>query len=142
MSFATLASPCAGKKLTISHAADVANSEPGAIIHTSPRAQHLDASILRLRTYQWIGCGCRAWTGVRDLPISGLSAYSASKAALNIFGQCLAKEEPEAMVISFDPGTVDTAMHSFIRAEGQPAMLPADYAMFVGLHEQGHLRLP
>jgi len=81
-------------------------------------------------------------SGAAGLPLSGLSAYCASKAALNIFGQCLAKEEPEITVISFDPGTVDTAMHSFIRAEGQPAMLPADYAMFVGLHEQGHLRPP
>lgn len=79
-------------------------------------------------------------SGAASLPISGLSAYCASKAALNIFNKCLAKEEPEVTVVAFEPGTVDTAMHAFIRAEAQPAMQPADHALFVGLYEQGHLR--
>lgn len=81
-------------------------------------------------------------SGAAGIPISGLSAYCASKAALNIFNKCLAKEEPEVTVIAFEPGTVDTTMHAFIRAEAQPAMQPADYALFVGLYEQGHLRPP
>lgn len=81
-------------------------------------------------------------SGAAGIPISGVSAYCASKAALNIYDQCLAKEEPEITVISFEPGTVDTAMQTFIRAEGQPAMLSADYAMFVNFHQQGLLRPP
>jgi NAD(P)-dependent dehydrogenase (short-subunit alcohol dehydrogenase family) len=81
-------------------------------------------------------------SGAASIPISGLSAYCASKAALDIFSKCLAREEPEVTVIAFEPGTVDTGMHAFIRAEAQPAMLPADYALFVGLYEQGHLRPP
>lgn len=76
------------------------------------------------------------------LPISGVSAYCATKAALNIYDQCLAKEEPEVTVITFEPGAVDTAMQTLIRTEGQPAMLPGDYALFVNYYEQGQLRLP
>lgn len=45
-------------------------------------------------------------------------------------------------MIGFDPGTVDTAMQSFIRAKGMPVMLPADYAIFAGFHEQRQLRPP
>lgn len=81
-------------------------------------------------------------SGAASIPISGLSAYCASKAALNQLGQCLAKEEPEVTVIAFDPGTVDTSMQAFIRAEGGPVMLAADHAIFVGLHAQGQLRPP
>lgn len=81
-------------------------------------------------------------SGAASLPIPGLSAYCASKAALNIFNKCLAKEEPEVTVVAFEPGTVDTAMQTFIRAEGQPAMLSADHAMFVSFHQQGLLRPP
>lgn len=81
-------------------------------------------------------------SGAAGIPISGVSAYCASKAALNQFGQCLAKEEPDVTVIGFDPGTVDTAMQSFIRAEGGPVMLPADYAIFTSFHQQGQLRSP
>jgi NAD(P)-dependent dehydrogenase (short-subunit alcohol dehydrogenase family) len=81
-------------------------------------------------------------SGAASIPVSGLSAYCASKAALNIFGQCLAKEEPDVTVIAFEPGVVDTAMQTFIRTQGRPRMLPADHALFVGMHEQGHLRPP
>jgi 3-oxoacyl-[acyl-carrier protein] reductase len=81
-------------------------------------------------------------SGAAGFPVSGMSAYCASKAALNLFGQCLAKEEPEVTVIGFEPGAVDTAMHTLIRAEGRPAMVRADYAIFEGLYEQGQLRPP
>jgi NAD(P)-dependent dehydrogenase (short-subunit alcohol dehydrogenase family) len=81
-------------------------------------------------------------SGAASIPVSALSAYCASKAALNICGQILAKEEPDVTVITFEPGTVDTDMHTFVRVEGEAAMLPADHALFKGFHESGALTQP
>ena len=42
-----------------------------------------------------------------------------SKAALKMFGEILAKEEPELTSVSIRPGVVDTEMQSVIRTKGK-----------------------
>lgn len=81
-------------------------------------------------------------SGVAGFPVSALSAYCASKAALNIAGQVLAKEEPEITVVAFEPGTVDTEMQTSVRVGGEAAMVPADRALFRSFQEQGALTRP
>jgi NAD(P)-dependent dehydrogenase (short-subunit alcohol dehydrogenase family) len=81
-------------------------------------------------------------SGAASVPLTGLSAYCSSKAALNMLSQVLAKEEPELTVIAFDPGVVETAMQVLLRDEGGSAMASDDHAIFMGLQQQGKLTSP
>jgi len=49
-------------------------------------------------------------SGVVSYPSMAISIYASSKAALNTFAAFLAKEEPNLLVLSVEPGIVDTAM--------------------------------
>lgn len=49
-------------------------------------------------------------SGIVDYPMVGWSAYAASKAAMNAFIKCLAKEEPLVTSVAVKPGIVDTDM--------------------------------
>ena len=88
------------------------------------------------------GCIVNVTSVVATLPVSGIGAYCASKAALNMCNHVLAKEEPELTVIAFDPGMVDTPMQADLRASAERVMIPADSAMLIGFHEQGHVQAP
>jgi NAD(P)-dependent dehydrogenase (short-subunit alcohol dehydrogenase family) len=88
------------------------------------------------------GCIVNVTSGVATFPVSGIGAYCASKAALNMCNHVLAKEEPELTVIAFDPGMTDTAMQTYLRTQAEAAMIPSDYAMFVGFNERGLIQPP
>ncbi|KAF9154811.1 hypothetical protein BG015_011925 [Linnemannia schmuckeri] len=72
----------------------------------------------------------------------GWGAYCASKAALKMFGESLAKEEPEVISVSIRPGVVDTDMQAVIRRDGATGMVPAQHAQFVNLHTSKELLHP
>ncbi len=54
-------------------------------------------------------------SGAAYRPLSGWSLYSGSKAYMNIFLKTLVKENDNVVVVSYDPGVVDTPMQSTIR---------------------------
>ncbi|KAJ2389557.1 hypothetical protein H4S02_002304 [Coemansia sp. RSA 2611] len=70
------------------------------------------------------------------------SAYCASKAAVNMFTQSLAAEEPEVVSMAVRPGVVNTEMQEKIRKDGKDSMSPEEYKKFVELHEKNELLLP
>ncbi|KAF9166038.1 hypothetical protein BGX21_001446 [Mortierella sp. AD011] len=72
----------------------------------------------------------------------GWGAYCASKAALKMFGETLAKEEPEVTTVSIRPGVVDTEMQSDIRTKGAGNMVPDQHAKFVNYHTSKELLHP
>ncbi|KAK3842080.1 MAG: short-chain dehydrogenase [Linnemannia gamsii] len=72
----------------------------------------------------------------------GWGAYCASKAALKMFGETLAKEEPEVTSVSVRPGVVDTEMQAVIRREGATGMVPTQHAQFVDFHTSKKLLHP
>lgn len=47
-------------------------------------------------------------TGVAEMPMTAWSPYCASKAAMNMYLRCLAREEPEIVSLAVRPGIVDT----------------------------------
>ncbi|KAG0301794.1 hypothetical protein BGZ99_003332, partial [Dissophora globulifera] len=53
-----------------------------------------------------------------------------TKAALKMFADVLAMEEPELTTISIRPGVVDTEMVNIVREKGVENMAPDQYAMF------------
>ncbi|KAG0309297.1 hypothetical protein BGZ99_000915, partial [Dissophora globulifera] len=69
-------------------------------------------------------------SGVSFIPIHGWSAYCSSKAALSMFTDILALEEPELTTISLRPGVADTDMAKVSKERGAKHMLPEQLAMF------------
>ncbi len=59
-----------------------------------------------------------------------------------MFCQVLAKEEPSIVALAVKPGVVDTEMQTVLRAQGQHAMLPEDFAKFQSMHQQRGLLSP
>jgi len=55
-------------------------------------------------------------------PSHACSAYCCSKAALNMFMQCLAKEMPECTCLAFEPCEMDTGMHDKMMDQGKDKM--------------------
>ena len=80
-------------------------------------------------------------SGAARSPLAGWSAYSCGKAALNMFVECLAREEKEITSIAVRPGMVDTAMQLKVREEGKDVMGP-DHNKFADTHSAGKLLLP
>jgi NAD(P)-dependent dehydrogenase (short-subunit alcohol dehydrogenase family) len=74
--------------------------------------------------------------------ISGWSAYSVAKAALNHFNRMLAAEEPEITTIALRPGAINTDMHAVIREHGTDAMTTENYNFFFDLFRQDKLLPP
>ena len=86
-------------------------------------------------------------SGAAHTPFPGLGDYSATKAALRLSGQTLAKEfqfegrtANQAAVFSFEPGVVDTTMQVQARATS-PDDFPA-HDTFMGFSEKGILVAP
>ena len=66
----------------------------------------------------------------------------ATKAALKMWTESMAAEEPDLTTVALRPGVVDTAMQETIRSTGQ-GRLPDDwYQRFIGYHEDGRLLSP
>ncbi|KAF9997345.1 hypothetical protein BGZ79_008955 [Entomortierella chlamydospora] len=73
---------------------------------------------------------------------TSVSDWKQSKAALKMFGETLAKEEPEVTTVSIRPGVVDTEMQSAIRTKGVGNMVPDQHAKFVSYHTSKELLHP
>ncbi|KAJ3090177.1 hypothetical protein HK102_004481 [Quaeritorhiza haematococci] len=70
-------------------------------------------------------------------------AYCTSKAALNMFVECLAVEEQSCISVAVRPGVVDTDMQTQIRTEGLERGMPSStHSKFVNLHSSGKLLPP
>ncbi|KAG0310758.1 hypothetical protein BGZ99_000148 [Dissophora globulifera] len=81
-------------------------------------------------------------SGAAIKPLHGWGAYCSSKAALKMFCESLAVEEPELTAISIRPGVVDTEMQSTIRSKGVDNMTPDQHAKFIDLHASKALLHP
>lgn len=81
-------------------------------------------------------------TGAALKPVSGWSAYCASKAGLLHFTRVLAEEEPDIVAVSLRPGVIDTEMQAQIRREGATGMDPDKHASFETLKREGKLEPP
>lgn len=86
-------------------------------------------------------------SGAAHTPFPGLGDYSATKAALRLSGQTLAKEfqqegrtADQAAVFSYEPGVVDTTMQDMARATS-PDDFPA-HGAFMEFSEKGILVSP
>jgi len=69
-------------------------------------------------------------SGVARIAHIGWSAYSCSKAALNMFGSVLSQEHPDITTVQFRPGRVATDMYKHLCEKGKTVMDPAYYAGF------------
>ncbi len=88
-------------------------------------------------------------TGAAVRAFAGLGAYGASKAALRMAGMVLAAEIEEARargdnadvsILSFEPGTVDTAMQAAARTSSRETLPSLD--MFTRFAAEGKLVAP
>lgn len=83
-------------------------------------------------------------SGAAQHPHFGWGTYCSTKAALNMFTQCMGieqKEQPSPVtVVAVDPGIVDTSMQQRIRQTSE-ADFP-DVQRFINYHQQGQLTSP
>jgi len=81
-------------------------------------------------------------SGLAELVMPNLGAYSVAKAALNHFTRILALElkEDNIQVNGLDPGVMDTSMQEEIRSLGAEKLGEGVYRQFVALHERGRLQ--
>lgn len=78
-------------------------------------------------------------SGAALKPMVGWSAYTVSKAAVNMLIQNVALEEPGVTAVAVSPGPVESSMQQLIRHHGSPEMDADDYEYFSGLHQRGEL---
>lgn len=81
-------------------------------------------------------------SGAAVSPMSGWSAYCASKAALNHLTAVTAVEEPLITALAVRPGVVDTAMQAVIREEGAAGMPDDAHQRFMDYHANRQLLPP
>lgn len=81
-------------------------------------------------------------SGAALYPIEGAAVYSTTKAALKMWTEAMAAEEPAITAIALRPGVVDTAMQETIRSTGKGRMPDDWHERFVGYHEDGALLAP
>lgn len=83
-------------------------------------------------------------TGAARRPVHAWSAYCTAKAGLEMYTQCLAKEQSEmahpVKAVAFAPGVVNTEMQAEIRAV--PGETFHEKERFVQLHDKGELLSP
>ncbi|KAJ9052835.1 hypothetical protein DSO57_1030149 [Entomophthora muscae] len=78
---------------------------------------HLTTTLLPL-ILKYQGTIINVSSGASTNPYTGWSSYCCTKAALNMFTMCLAKEHPDILTLSIRPGVVDTEMQTLIRGGG------------------------
>ncbi|MGD8761519.1 MAG: SDR family NAD(P)-dependent oxidoreductase [Desulfobacteraceae bacterium] len=81
-------------------------------------------------------------SGAANRPLENISAYCATKAALNHFTRVLAAEEPDVTSLTIRPGVVDTDMQAYIREQGPKSMSSNQIAYYIDLKERGDLEPP
>ena len=81
-------------------------------------------------------------SGAALSPIEGAGVYSVTKAALKMWTESMAAEEPRITTVALRPGVVDTAMQETIRATGEGRMPDDWYQRFIGFHAEGKLLSP
>lgn len=79
-------------------------------------------------------------SGAATRPVRGWQAYCASKAAIKMALDVLAKENAHVEVIHLDPGVMDTPMQALIRKKSAVTM--PDVSVFRGYKAAGKLRDP
>lgn len=104
---------------------------------------YLVRNVLPLMIKQQYGRIVNVSSGAAINPILGASAYSASKAALDMFTRAVATELVNSGVTinSFHPGMVDTEMQVELRSI-DTSDASFDLKRFHDAHEQGQLRAP
>jgi NAD(P)-dependent dehydrogenase (short-subunit alcohol dehydrogenase family) len=125
--------------------ARIAEADPAAwdhLLHINVTGvmQLTQAALPYLRAAQ--GRVINVSSGASENPKIGWSAYSVSKAALNMLNRALAEEEPDVIAIALRPGVVDTAMQQAIRDSGAGGMEADEYQRFVNLHTNHELNPP
>jgi short-subunit dehydrogenase len=80
-------------------------------------------------------------SGLSALTVTGYGVYGSAKAALNHFTACVAKEEPEILVLSIAPGLVETDMYSESQ-QGHDQVDDADKQLFQNLIDSGNFHNP
>ncbi len=79
-------------------------------------------------------------SGAGKRAIESWATYCASKAAIDLFSETIAKEHPEIRVYSIAPGLVDTQMQVEIRSANKEDFKYA--SVFKGYHDNGELNDP
>jgi NAD(P)-dependent dehydrogenase (short-subunit alcohol dehydrogenase family) len=67
-------------------------------------------------------------SAVTETPFAGFGTYCATKAAVNMFVDILAQEEPEIITMAVEPGIVDTEMSQTFAGEGRAFLDDQKYA--------------
>jgi len=83
-------------------------------------------------------------SGLADIVMPPLGAYSVSKAALNHLTRFMAEElrAHNIQVNALDPGIMDTFMQEELREMGPEVLGEALYNQFMEFKEEGHLKSP
>jgi len=104
---------------------------------------YLVRNVLPVMIEQHYGRIVNVSSGAAINPIVGASAYSASKAGLDMFTRSVAQELPnmEVTINSFHPGMVDTEMQVDLRSV-DTSDATFSLARFHDAHAQGQLRSP
>lgn len=79
-------------------------------------------------------------SGAAVKPIAGWALYCSSKAAVKMFMDVAAQENPGMMMASYDPGIIDTDMQRTIRDSSEAQFLLR--SRFIEYQEQGALQNP
>ncbi|RLL44980.1 (S)-benzoin forming benzil reductase [Oceanobacillus piezotolerans] len=83
-------------------------------------------------------------SGAAERPISGWSAYCATKASMNMYTKVVALEQEEMQtenkVIAFNPGVMDTEMQEIIRSSNKEAFTDVEH--YKNLKEKNALKNP
>ncbi|KAJ9060406.1 hypothetical protein DSO57_1031235 [Entomophthora muscae] len=101
---------------------------------------HLTTTLLPL-ILKYQGTIINVSSGASTNPYTGWSSYCCTKAALNMFTMCLAKEHSGILTLSIRPGVVDTGMQTLIRGGGKESM-GQDFEKFITLKDSGKLLEP
>lgn len=76
-------------------------------------------------------------SGAGRNPVPGWGVYCATKAAVDMYTQVLAREQDSVRAVSLAPGIIDTAMQQVIRSTDRRDFPSVE--QFVAFHEKGHL---
>ncbi|ORX85346.1 NAD(P)-binding protein [Anaeromyces robustus] len=81
-------------------------------------------------------------SGVAVKGKQGWSAYSCSKASINMFAQVLADEEPDVFTLAIRPGVVNTSMQEYIREQMKNGFSKEDIELFENYNKEKKLKDP
>jgi benzil reductase ((S)-benzoin forming) len=79
-------------------------------------------------------------SGAFKKPFYGWSCYCGSKAFVEMTTRCIALENPDFVIASYDPGVIDTAMQTELRSQKEEDFEAV--SSFVALKEENKLQTP